>query len=174
VHAPGGVEKHAAVVGDGGPPLKQIIEDRLAGVAGVHTLDRLLQLHLIAEQHDVARAGTHGHQVGQRDLAGFVHKQVIESLIDSGVGEQPGGARDKVRSGEKGRSVVGHVPDLVAVVVGVVPTPARLLDSLNRTPFSVARCSTAASRLLMALWLLDETPTRYPCSSSATMTWEPV
>jgi len=40
----------------------------------------------------------------------------------------------------------------------------------KRRPCSAAMSSTFASRLLIALWLFDETPTRFPARISATIT----
>jgi hypothetical protein len=61
----------------------------------VFALDRLRELHRIANEHEVASCSTCGNDVGKRDLAGFVHKEVVELLIVLGAREQPGGAGDQ-------------------------------------------------------------------------------
>ena len=64
----------------------------------MHALDGLRQLHLVAEEHDVARCQTHGHQVAQRNLARFVHETAeIERLLASGLEIERLGSRGMVQ-----------------------------------------------------------------------------
>ncbi|MCY1559768.1 hypothetical protein D9M68_968370 [compost metagenome] len=53
-------------------------------------LDRLRQLHLIAQQDQVASRHPHGNQIGRAHLTGFVDKEVVQLLSQVGVGKQPG------------------------------------------------------------------------------------
>ncbi len=47
----------------------------------MHALDRLPELHLVAEQHEVARRCSHRDQVGERDLARLVDEQVVDGWL---------------------------------------------------------------------------------------------
>jgi hypothetical protein len=51
VHAPRGAEEDAALGRDGRRAVEQVVERRVARAAGMHALDRLRELHLVAEQH---------------------------------------------------------------------------------------------------------------------------
>ena len=64
--------------------------------ARVCALDRLGELHLIADQHDVLRADTHRDHVGEADLPGFVDEKVVERLIELGSREQPRRSRNEL------------------------------------------------------------------------------
>ena len=61
----------------------------------MHALDRLSELHLVAEQHDVARRRAHRDQVRERYLSGFVDEQVVDARLEGRVREQPRRARDQ-------------------------------------------------------------------------------
>ncbi len=65
MHAPRPVQKHAAILGHGGPPREQMLEHGTSGVAGMNALTHLRQLLRVAEQDDVSRGGAHGDGVGQ-------------------------------------------------------------------------------------------------------------
>ena len=56
VHAPGRRQEDAAIRRHRRLPVEQVVERGLARAARVHALDRLAELHLVAEQHEVARA----------------------------------------------------------------------------------------------------------------------
>src|SRR3546814_11056933 len=57
-------------------------------------LDWLRELHLVADQHDVARGHAHCDNICETDLPCFVDKEVVESPVVLGAGEQPGRTRD--------------------------------------------------------------------------------
>ena len=49
-------------------------------MAGVNALDRLRQLHLVANQNDVSGAAAHSHEIAQTDLTRLVDKKVVEGI----------------------------------------------------------------------------------------------
>ena len=53
----------------------------------MRALDRLAQLHLVSEQHQILRRWPHGDQIGHGNLPGFVHEQVVQGAFRSGVDE---------------------------------------------------------------------------------------
>ncbi|MNT29956.1 hypothetical protein D3C72_1657240 [compost metagenome] len=56
MHAVRRVQEDAAISGDGGLAVQQVFQRGLAGPARVRALGRLPELHLVAQQHDVACA----------------------------------------------------------------------------------------------------------------------
>jgi len=58
-------------------------------------LDRLRELHLITDQHQVACSDAHRDHVRKADLASLVNKQVIERSIEFGPSEQPRSTGDE-------------------------------------------------------------------------------
>ena len=131
-HAPRGGQEDAAVGRHGREPVQQVLQRRLARAPGVRALDRLAQLHLVAQQHDVLRARADGGEVGHGHLAGLVHEQVVELLVGAGVGEQPRGAAHQlpVRV-QRGWSLV-DVHDQLAVEVAARVPRGRLLAGPHR------------------------------------------
>ena len=93
----------------------------------MRALDRLAQLHLVAQQHDVLRAGADGGEVGHGHLAGLVHEQVVELLVGAGVGEQPRGAAHQLPVRVQRALGVVHVQDQLAVEVTALVQRGRLL-----------------------------------------------
>src|ERR1043166_1443064 len=87
VHAVGGGEEDAAPGGDGGEAVEEEVERRLAGAAGVDALDRLAELRLVAEEHEVLRRGAGGDEVDERHLAGLVDEEVVERMFQGRVDE---------------------------------------------------------------------------------------
>lgn len=87
----------------------QVLQRRQAGTTRMVALDRLSQLHLVADQHDVSGADAHGDGVGQADLARLVNEEVVEAAVKLGPGEQEG------RSGDQLETALGGLP----VVQGV-------------------------------------------------------
>lgn len=69
-------------------------------------LDRLGELHRIADQHDVARARAGSDEVGQRHLSGLVDEQIVELLVVLVAGEQPRRAADQRQAAEAGIVIV--------------------------------------------------------------------
>ena len=77
-------------------PCEQVLEAGEAGVAGVAALDRLGELHLVADEDQVPGRESDGDRVGERDLAGLVDEEVVEpALASSCTAEDPGGAADE-------------------------------------------------------------------------------
>ncbi len=140
----------------------------------MHALDRLAELHLVAEQDEVAGARAHRDQVRDGDLAGLVDEEVVERLVELGAREEPRRAGDELEIAGRHVLVRLDVLDERAVEASVF-VPVDLLHAAEaRRPASFATSSTFASRLLIALWLFDDTPTRLPRFSSSTMTCAPV
>jgi len=73
-----------------GLPLEQVRQTRQAAFAGVGTLDRLGELHLVAHEDDRSRRGGHRDEVAERDLAGLVHEQHIARGTKLLTGKEPG------------------------------------------------------------------------------------
>src|SRR3546814_5458446 len=59
-------------------------------------LDWLRELHLVADQYDVARGHAHCDNICETDLPCFVDKEIVESPVVLGAGEQPGRTRDEL------------------------------------------------------------------------------
>ena len=43
----------------------------------MHALNRLRQLHLVANEHQVQGASGHRDQIAERDLAGFIDEEIV-------------------------------------------------------------------------------------------------
>lgn len=69
---------------NGGVAIEQVLEAGEAGVAGVAALDGLGELHLVADEDQVPGRLADGDRVGERDLAGLVHEQVVEPAGEIG------------------------------------------------------------------------------------------
>ena len=94
VHPERGAEEDAEVVGDDGAILEEIGEARLAALAGVLSLRRLGELHLVAHEDQVARRHPGGDGVGEGHLTGLVDEEVVERADHLRPAEEPGGATD--------------------------------------------------------------------------------
>jgi hypothetical protein len=95
----------------------------------VSALDGLAQLHLVPEQHDIFGTHAHGNYIGQRDLAGFIHKQVVKPLVIALVCKEPGRAAQQVHRIIHGIFVAGHVHDDGPVQAGVFAGMAAFFDA---------------------------------------------
>src|SRR5512142_2849374 len=62
----------------------------------MRTLNRLAQLHLVADQRNVSCAGGHSSQVAKRNLSGFVDEQIVKRLVMLRPGKQPRCSGDEV------------------------------------------------------------------------------
>ncbi len=62
------------------------------------TLNGLLELHLVPQQYDILRTGPHGDQISQGNLAGFIHKEVVQFPVELRVRKQPGRTGHQVRT----------------------------------------------------------------------------
>ena len=71
-------EEDAEVRRDGGVAVEEVLEAGEAGLAGVAALGRLGELHLVADEDQVAGGLADGDGVGEGDLAGLVDEQVVE------------------------------------------------------------------------------------------------
>src|SRR3546814_6087990 len=102
MHPSGLREEDTALRGHGCVVLQQMLQTRDAALAGVRSLNRLRQLHLIAHQHDVASGHAHGDDVGEANLSCLVHEEIVERLIVLRPREQPGGARHELMPARDG------------------------------------------------------------------------
>ncbi len=132
VHAIGRVQKDAAISRDGGVAVQKVFQRGFARAAGMRALGRLAKLHLVAQQHDVARALAQRDQIRQADLPGFIHEQIIELLLEISPAEQPRRARHQLMARQVDPVVGKDVFDEVAVETGVVALLARLLGAGER------------------------------------------
>jgi hypothetical protein len=103
----------------------------------MHALDRLL--HLVAQQDEVPGAQAHGDQVGQGHLPRLIHEEIVQSLVQGRVGEQPGGAGQQLGlRGDDGLLVplIANQPatEMAVGVVGVGLLQAGEDDALLRSP----------------------------------------
>jgi hypothetical protein len=69
-----------------------MLQRRRARPVRVDAWRDLGQLVRVTEQDDRACRAAHGHDVGQRHLAGLVHDEHVEQALHLRAGEQPGGA----------------------------------------------------------------------------------
>ena len=124
------------------------------------SLRDLGELQRVAEQDERARRGAHRERVGERDLSGLVDEEVVERLVELLAGEQPGGAGDQpdLRVGEAVLRGLDERP----LVMALRRCRSTFFSPRNATPASRAAFSTSRSRLWIALWLVDATPTRLP------------
>ena len=74
MHPPSLPEEDAAVGCNRCLALQEVLQRLLSRLAGMHALNRLPQLHLVAQQHQVACTGRHRHQIGKRHLTRLVNK----------------------------------------------------------------------------------------------------
>ena len=93
------------------PVLEQVLQAGLSGLARMTPLDRLGQLHLIADQYQVPGRWSDCDRIRQRDLAGLIDEQVVELSLQLLSAEDPGGPADQNRP--------------------VASTPATSLDSMS-------------------------------------------
>ena len=97
VHPPALVEEHAAVAGDVGLPVEEVLQAGSAGVAGVVALGHLGELHLVADENEIAGREPDGHRVRQGELSGLVDDEVVEPAAELLPAEGPRGAADQDR-----------------------------------------------------------------------------
>ena len=168
------IDEQAALGRDRRVLAEQVLQHGHARARRVDRLRDLGELLGIAEQDHVARARAHRERVGERDLAGLVDQQVVERLVHLLAAEQPRGPGHEVvaAAGEVG-DVLG-VPDQPALgLVAVAPSSLYFFSPANGSPGG-AYFSTSASRLWIAAWLPEATPTRWPCSIRCRIRWAPV
>ncbi len=87
MHAVGPVEQDAAFGRDGGVTLEKVFETGEAGVARVAALGRLGELHLIADEDQVAGGEANRDRVGEENLSRLGAERpaaVIPGCSDSG------------------------------------------------------------------------------------------
>ena len=149
-----------------------------ARALGMRALRDLRELQRIAEQHDVARRGSHRERVGERHLPGLVDDQRVDACRRA---LRARTATPSRRRAERRRRASANSPSFgdaadrsrcrsTTPVVPRRPSSARG----SRTPSSCAACSTSSSRLWIALWLVAVTPTRRPRRMRSMMSRAPV
>ena len=124
-------EEDALLRRNHGRALQQVFERAGAAAARVRALDRLPQLHLVADEDDVARGSAGGDEVGQRHLPGLVDHEEVERAFPLFPGEEPSRTRHElgvVRYGGVVEDIDNHsAADLLLLVV-----PVRLLEASDR------------------------------------------
>ena len=128
----------------------------------MRALDRLGELHLVADEDDGLGGGRHRDEVAERDLAGLVDEEQVERAAADRPGEEPGGAADD-RQREIDVAVIRDALDVTAPLVAVAALPSFFWPSrrtVRRPPPGAA--STASSTLSITLWLFEVTPTVLP------------
>ena len=111
MHAARALEEQAHVRRDRRVVAEQVLEHRAPRARGMRALRDLRELQRIAEQHDVARRGSHRERVGERHLPGLVDHKRVDRAVESFVREQPSRTREEqdVRACIRERRVVGCV-----------------------------------------------------------------
>ena len=99
-----------------------MVERRDAAAAGVGSLRRLRELHLVTDEDDVPRARAHGDDVCETDLPCFVDEEVVQGLTQLRPREEPSCSRDELMPAIDCGAVLGGMLDEVAVepLIGVV------------------------------------------------------
>ena len=82
MHSAGHGKENSAFWGDGIVPGKEVLKRGKSTLSGMGALNRLGKLHWIADQNDVLRAGSHCNDIGDRDLARLIYKQVVEARVE--------------------------------------------------------------------------------------------
>ena len=77
-------------------------------------LDRLAELHVVAQENEVARGSAHRHEIGERDLARLVDEDVVEPLVEPGIGKQPCGTGHELGVGGLDLVVRARIADHAA------------------------------------------------------------
>ena len=84
------LEEDAAIGPNRGSSRRAGSQESTSRLAGMDGLGRLAQLHLVADEDDVPSRDTHRDDVRHRYLTGLVDEQVIEMLVESLMGKEPG------------------------------------------------------------------------------------
>ena len=146
----------------------------------MRALRDLRQLVRVAEQDERARGGADREHVGERDLARLVDEEHVDRPLGRVEVDRLAGQRPAVPATSSKRRVgagvgVGRRDDAAARRTPCPGRPRRAPSSrpLNVKPCRSASCSIARSRLWIALWLSEVTPTRLPARISATAIFAP-
>ncbi len=94
-------------------------------------LGDLGELHLVADEDEVAGGEAHRDGVGEGDLAGLVDDEVVEAAGQLLAAEEPGGPADEARAGVEsaGHLVVLEDPDDAVLHQLVVLVVADLVET---------------------------------------------
>ena len=142
----------------------QVLQHRCLAPARVRALEHLGELLRVADEDDVARAGAHRERVGERDLAGLVDEQVVERRCRRSSRRRATPCRRRRRR---------RCRPSASVTFSMCRRPRTRTRGCRRSPSSArgsrarappAASSTASSRLWIALWLVEATPTVLPAS----------
>ena len=141
MHPVGPGQEEAAVGRQRAMVPDEVLESRALGTHGMDPRADLRELVRVAEEDDRARRATHGHDVGQRHLAGLVDEQDVDLALHLVTGEQPrcpGRDVDRtIHQGALDRGVVGR--ELDSVEVRRVVARIAFLDRPQRQP-CLGRC----------------------------------
>ena len=129
-------------------------------------LQRLRQLHRVADQHDVPGRPGHGEDVSDRDLAGLVHDEVVErrGIVPRKV---PRGGADHVGSSDFGCIVLVHEHDAwVRIIVAIV---GRLLNDATVHAFRAGPVRDLLEEVADRFVAIGQTAMRLPARTRSTI-----
>ena len=156
----GALEEEAAVGRDGRVVAEQVPQHRGAAAGRVRPLDHLVELLRVADEHDVPRRRPHRERVGERDLPGLVDEEVVERAVVL--------ASEKSQAVPAARSQSTHSSDVLDALDRArssyydsgLPALAFLQPAIVEPELGGRVLDDASSRLWIALWLVEATPTR--------------
>ena len=123
------------------------------------------ELHLVADQDEVARRQADGDRVGERDLAGLVDEQVVEPAGQLLAAEEPGGAADETARpspSTSGTSSFSSAATMPCSTRGSSSSSPDLVEPAGDAGGAPAPPTTARMAFMITLWLCAVTPTRLP------------
>src|SRR5438105_3372779 len=82
MHSAGQRKENSAFRRNGIVTGKEVLKRGKPALSGMGALNRLGKLHWIADEYDVVRAGSHCNDIGDRDLARLIYKQVVEARVE--------------------------------------------------------------------------------------------
>ena len=141
-----------------------MLEHRGVAPAGMRSLDHLRELLRVADEHDVARGGAHRERVGERDLPGLVDEEVVEASSRAPRARRARPCRRRGRSRCSRRELVTLAIVRVSRSTDSGLPSLAFLSPSKSSPISAAAASTSSSRLWIALWLVEATPTVLPAA----------
>ena len=170
VQAPRAVEKKAEVVRHHLLAVEHMGKRRTIRPGWVRSLQWLVELLRIAEQHEVRGARRRGDRVRERHLAGFVDEQRVDAPDHVVPRPQPGGAAEHTLSVPSPRPSRAAALFLRWIASGYVrPSLPGFWPIATWTPHSCAMLAVFSSNSPITLWLFAVTPTRFPAATRSTI-----
>lgn len=91
-----------------------MFQNRCARPAGVCSLNRLRELHMVTNEHDVLRAHAPRDNISQANLPRLVDKEIVQCLIEFGTSKKPSRPGDQTVCGTDGYTVRSRIVDEAA------------------------------------------------------------